>query len=95
MPDTASLLGLFIGQSNDSGTAAAERILYQRANRHGVIAGATGTGKTVTLQIMAQGFSDAGVPVFCADVRATCPVFPSWAPPMKSCWPAPPPWRWT
>jgi uncharacterized protein len=40
-----------------------------RANRHGVVAGATGTGKTVTLQIMAEGFSRAGVPVFAADVK--------------------------
>ncbi|SPU43208.1 Type IV secretory pathway, VirB4 components [Brevundimonas diminuta] len=48
---------------------AAERLLLNRANRHGVVAGATGTGKTVTLQIMAQGFSEAGVPVFCADVK--------------------------
>ncbi|MDB5457597.1 MAG: ATP-binding protein [Caulobacter sp.] len=40
-----------------------------RSNRHGVIAGATGTGKTVTLQVMAQAFSDAGVPVFAADVK--------------------------
>ncbi|MEX0348631.1 MAG: helicase HerA-like domain-containing protein [Paracoccaceae bacterium] len=39
------------------------------ANRHGLIAGATGTGKTVTLQILAEGFSDAGVPVFLADVK--------------------------
>ena len=39
------------------------------ANRHGLITGATGTGKTVTLQIMAEGFSRAGVPVFCADVK--------------------------
>ena len=39
------------------------------ANRHGVITGATGTGKTVTLQILAEGFSDAGVPVFAADVK--------------------------
>ncbi len=39
------------------------------ANRHGLIAGATGTGKTVTLQILAEGFSAAGVPVFCADVK--------------------------
>ena len=69
MSDTAPLPGLFIGQSNDGGAPAPERILYQRANRHGVIAGATGTGKTVTLQILAQGFSDAGVPVFCADVK--------------------------
>lgn len=61
--------GLFIGQSTDSGAPLAESLLYGRANRHGVIAGATGTGKTVTLQIMAQGFSEAGVPVFCADVK--------------------------
>ncbi len=39
------------------------------ANRHGLIAGATGTGKTVTLQILAEGFSAAGVPVFMADVK--------------------------
>ncbi len=39
------------------------------ANRHGLIAGATGTGKTVTLQAMAQGFSRIGVPVFVADVK--------------------------
>lgn len=39
------------------------------ANRHGLIAGATGTGKTITLQSMAEGFSNAGVPVFMADVK--------------------------
>ena len=39
------------------------------ANRHGLIAGATGTGKTVTLQVLAEGFSRAGVPVFLADVK--------------------------
>ncbi len=39
------------------------------ANRHGLIAGATGTGKTVTLQILAEGFSKMGVPVFTADVK--------------------------
>lgn len=63
---TDAVPGLFLGQS-DQGQA--ERLLFHRANRHGVVAGATGTGKTVTLQIMAQGFSDAGVPVFCADVK--------------------------
>ena len=67
MPDAAP--GLFIGQTTDSGAPLPEALLYGRANRHGVIAGATGTGKTVTLQILAQGFSDAGVPVFCADVK--------------------------
>nr|WP_314528712.1 helicase HerA-like domain-containing protein [uncultured Brevundimonas sp.] len=64
MPD--ALPGLFLGQSD---AAQPENLLFNRANRHGVVAGATGTGKTVTLQIMAQGFSDAGVPVFCADVK--------------------------
>src|SRR3546814_6336243 len=39
------------------------------ANRHGVVTGATGTGKTVTLQILAEGFSNAGVPVFCSDIK--------------------------
>ena len=46
-----------------------EQLLLNRANRHGLVAGATGTGKTVTLQVLAQGFSDAGVPVFAADVK--------------------------
>ena len=39
------------------------------ANRHGLVAGATGTGKTVTLQCLAEGFSELGVPVFMADVK--------------------------
>src|SRR5438552_16646889 len=38
-------------------------------NRHGLVTGATGTGKTVTLQVMAEGLSRAGVPVFAADVK--------------------------
>ncbi len=44
-------------------------ILGKYANRHGLIAGATGTGKTVTLQVLAEGFSRMGVPVFLADVK--------------------------
>ncbi|MDE2428758.1 MAG: DUF853 domain-containing protein, partial [Burkholderiales bacterium] len=44
-------------------------LLSDWANRHGCITGATGTGKTVTLQVMAQSFSNAGVPVFMADVK--------------------------
>jgi len=44
-------------------------ILPRMANRHGLIAGATGTGKTVTLQTLAEGFSKNGVPVFMADVK--------------------------
>ena len=43
-------------------------LILKYANRHGLVAGATGTGKTVTLQIMAEGFSSVGVPVFLADV---------------------------
>lgn len=39
------------------------------ANRHGLIAGATGTGKTVTLKVMAESFSEMGVPVFLADIK--------------------------
>ena len=44
-------------------------LLPALSNRHGLIAGATGTGKTVTLQVMAEGFSRIGVPVFAADVK--------------------------
>ena len=46
-----------------------QNILPKMANRHGLIAGATGTGKTVTLQTMAEGFAGLGVPVFMADVK--------------------------
>ncbi|MGI9333860.1 MAG: helicase HerA-like domain-containing protein [Gammaproteobacteria bacterium] len=46
-----------------------QHLLLKRANRHGLIAGATGTGKTVSLQILAEGFSTHGVPVFLADVK--------------------------
>ena len=44
-------------------------LLPQMANRHGLIAGATGTGKTVTMKVMAESFSDMGVPVFLADIK--------------------------
>ncbi|MFD0986739.1 helicase HerA-like domain-containing protein [Methyloligella solikamskensis] len=55
---------VYIGQS-----VKPEFIYLRLANRHGLITGATGTGKTVTLQDLAEGFSSAGVPVFCADVK--------------------------
>ena len=55
---------VFIGKS-----VKREQLLLKLANRHGLITGATGTGKTVSLQILAEGFSDQGVPVFCADVK--------------------------
>jgi len=44
-------------------------LLPMRANRHGLITGATGTGKTVTLKVIAEAFSDLGVPVFLPDVK--------------------------
>lgn len=46
-----------------------EVLLLKLANRHGLVTGATGTGKTVTLQGLAEGFSNAGVPVFAADIK--------------------------
>ncbi len=55
---------VFIGKSTRR-----ESLLLKLANRHGLITGATGTGKTVSVQIMAEGFSKHGVPVFCADVK--------------------------
>src|SRR5271166_2816924 len=55
---------VFIGQGDKP-----QFLSLPLANRHGLIAGATGTGKTVTLQVLAEGFSRAGVPVFCADVK--------------------------
>jgi hypothetical protein len=58
---------LFIGAHAGGGQRQA--LVLKRANRHGLIAGATGTGKTVTLQCLAEGFSQAGVPVFMADVK--------------------------
>ena len=58
-------VGILIG-----GSASGQVTLDPRyANRHGLVAGATGTGKTVTLQCLAEGFSDLGVPVFLADVK--------------------------
>lgn len=46
-----------------------QALLLNCANRHGLIAGATGTGKTITLQILAEGFSESGVPVFASDIK--------------------------
>jgi DNA helicase HerA-like ATPase len=57
--------GVFIGV----GGGQRQLLNLRRANRHGLIAGATGTGKTVTLQGIAEGFSKVGVPVFVADVK--------------------------
>ncbi|MFM7084086.1 MAG: helicase HerA-like domain-containing protein [Hyphomicrobium sp.] len=55
---------IFLGKSTKS-----EYLELSFANRHGLIAGATGTGKTVSLQVLAEGFSQAGVSVFAADIK--------------------------
>lgn len=55
---------IFVGKS-----VKPEYLDLALANRHGLITGATGTGKTVSLQVLAEGFSDAGVPVFAADIK--------------------------
>ena len=62
---------IFLGASRkpDDSYQKAEELHLKFANRHGIITGATGTGKTVTLQVLAEGFSAAGVPVFCSDVK--------------------------
>lgn len=57
---------IFVGTDTDG---KQQELLFKLANRHGLIAGATGTGKTVTLQILTEGFSKAGIPVFAADVK--------------------------
>src|ERR1700710_938270 len=55
---------IFIGKGDE-----AAWLTLALANRHGLVTGATGTGKTVTLQVLAEGFSRAGVPVFAADIK--------------------------
>src|SRR5262245_47697232 len=55
---------IFVGRSEKP-----EYLTLALANRHGLVTGATGTGKTVTLQVLAEGFSRAGVPVFAADIK--------------------------
>lgn len=62
---------VYLGTSRhpDDSINQPEYLQLKLANRHGLITGATGTGKTVSLQILTEGFSRAGVPVFCADVK--------------------------
>lgn len=62
---------IFIGASRkpDDSYQRPEELLLKYGNRHGLVTGATGTGKTVTLQVLAEGFSNAGVPVFCSDIK--------------------------
>ena len=68
MADDASI---FLGASRkpDDSYQKPEQLLLRYGNRHGLVTGATGTGKTVSLQVLAEGFSNAGVPVFCADIK--------------------------
>ncbi|HMB47115.1 MAG TPA: DUF853 domain-containing protein [Afifellaceae bacterium] len=62
---------LYLGTSRkpDDTINKPEYLELKLANRHGLVTGATGTGKTVSLQILAEGFSAAGVPVFAADIK--------------------------
>src|SRR5207248_9897842 len=55
---------IFVGKSSQP-----EVLTLSLANRHGLVAGATGTGKTVTLQVLAEGLSREGVSVFAADIK--------------------------
>src|SRR5690349_25054145 len=55
---------IFVGKSDKP-----EYLTLKLANRHGLITGATGTGKTVTLQVLAEGLARAGVSVFAADIK--------------------------
>jgi hypothetical protein len=59
---------IFVGGGGE-GYGLPQNLLLKYGNRHGLVAGATGTGKTVTLQVLAEGFSNEGVPVFAADVK--------------------------
>jgi DNA helicase HerA-like ATPase len=61
--------GILIAQRQQGKTAVQCFLRPDKANRHGLITGATGTGKTITLQTLAEGFSSLGVPVFMADVK--------------------------
>ena len=63
---------MYINETHKVWLATSDRPIYLEpgmANRHGLIAGATGTGKTVTLKVLAESFSDMGVPVFLADIK--------------------------
>jgi DNA helicase HerA-like ATPase len=62
MPNTAGTIPIAKGRNVVS-------LLPGMANRHGLVAGATGTGKTTTLRVLAENFSAIGVPVFLADIK--------------------------
>src|SRR5215213_9655617 len=64
MPDLDQDGRIFVGKS-----VKPEYLTLHYGNRHGLVAGATGTGKTVTLQVLAEGLARAGVSVFAADIK--------------------------
>src|SRR3569833_4774546 len=64
MSEQKNSQGILAGKGEEQ-----EYLPLKLANRHGLVTGATGTGKTVTLQVLAEGFSRAGVPVFAADIK--------------------------
>lgn len=65
MSDDSTVPGFVLGGTESSRV----RVALPMSNRHGLIAGATGTGKTVTLQVLAEGFARSGVPVFAVDAK--------------------------
>ena len=67
--DQASTQQILVGKAVTTDTSGNVYLLPKYGNRHGLVAGATGTGKTVTLMTLAEGFSRLGVPVFMADVK--------------------------
>ncbi len=67
--DQAPLPPILVGKAVTTETSGLVHLLPRYGNRHGLVAGATGTGKTVTLMTLAEGFSRIGVPVFLADVK--------------------------
>ena len=64
MANTDTKEAIFVGKEEQ-----AAWLTLALANRHGLVTGATGTGKTVSLQVLAEGFARAGVPVFAADIK--------------------------
>jgi len=68
MPESEIVVG-YTNSADDTQSQKTISLNLKRANRHGLIAGATGTGKTVTLQALAESFSQQGVPVFLCDIK--------------------------
>ena len=67
--DQSAVAPILVGKAVTTPDSGQVHLLPKYGNRHGLVAGATGTGKTVTLMTLAEGFSRIGVPVFLADVK--------------------------